>query len=64
MKINEGISNTKSIFGSLGYPLEIIKKTINKTTAKLVSPTKHGPIKCPVYLRLPYFGKEAKLLGN
>ena len=64
MKLNDEISNIKSIFGSLGYPLEIIEKTINKTTAKLVSPTKHGPLKCPVYLRLPYFGKEAKLLEN
>ena len=64
VKLNEEISNIKSFFGSLGYPLEVIEKTINKTTAKLVSPTKHGPIKCPVYLRLPYFGKEAKLFEN
>ena len=64
MKLNEEISNIKSIFGSLSYPLEVIEKTVNKTTAKLVSPTKYGPIKSPVYLRLPYFSKKAKLLEN
>ena len=64
MKLNEEINNIKSIFGSLGYPLEVIEKTINRTTAKLVSPTKHGPNKCAVYLRLPYLGKEAKLFEN
>ena len=64
MKLNEEINNIKSIFGSLGYPLEVIEKTINRTTAKLISPTKHGPNKCVVYLRLPYLGKEAKLFEN
>ena len=64
VKLSEEISNIKSIFGSLGYPLEVIEKTINRTTAKLVSPTKHGPNKCVVYLRLPYLGKEAKLFEN
>ena len=64
VKLNEEINNIKSIFGSLGYPLEIIEKAINKTISKLDSPTKHGPNKCSIYLRLPYLGKEAKLLEN
>ena len=42
--------------------MEVIKKTIDKILAKLVSPTKHGLNKCPVYLRYPFLGKEAKFL--
>ena len=64
LKLNDEIENITNIFGSLGYPMEVIKKTIDKTLAKLVSPTKHGPNKCPVYLRLPFLGKEAKFLEN
>ena len=64
VKLYEEIDKIKSILGSLGYPLEVIEKTINRTTAKLVSPTKQGPNKCSVYLRLPYLGKEARLLEN
>ena len=37
---------------------------ISRTTAKLVSPTKHDPNKCSVYLKLPYLGNEVKLLEN
>ena len=44
--------------------MEVLEKTNNMTTAKLVSSTKHGPNKCPVYLRFSYFDKEAKLLEN
>ena len=40
----------------------MLSKTIDKTVSKLESPTKRGPNKCPVYLRLPYIRKEAKLL--
>ena len=58
------MNNIKSIFGSLGYLLEIIGKTINRTTVKLFSPTKHSPNKWTVYLRLTYLGNEAKLLEN
>ena len=64
VKLNEEIRNIKSIFGSSGYSLEVIEKTINRTTAKLVSPTKHGHNKRSVYLRIPYLGKEAKVLEN
>ena len=44
--------------------MEVVKKTIDKTLAKLASPTKQGPNKCPVYFRLLFLGKEAKFLKN
>ena len=40
------------------------RKTIKNTISKLEKPFKQGPIKCPVYLRLPYLGKEAVALEN
>ena len=44
--------------------MDVVKKTINNTISKLDRPTKLGPNKCPVYLRLPYLGKEVKFLEN
>ena len=32
--------------------------------SKLKKPIKQGPIKCPVYLRLPYLGRKAIALEN
>ena len=45
--------------------MNVVKKqTIDKTVSKLESSTQKGPNKFPVYLRLPYLGKEAKFLEN
>ena len=37
---------------------------MDNTISKLENPTKQCPNKFPVYLRLSYLGKEAKLLEN
>ena len=58
MLFKDELDNIRSIFGSLGYPSNIITKSINNTISKLEKPVKYGPMKCSVYLRLPYLGKE------
>ena len=49
VKINEEIQNIRSIFRLLGYPTDIIKRTIERTIVKLTSLTKQGPKKCLMY---------------
>ena len=46
----------------MGYPSDVINKTINNTILKLNRPVRNGPKKCLVYLRVPYLGKPAKFL--
>ena len=47
------LSNVERIFATLGYPLDIIKNTIQKTKTRIES-IQFGPKKVPVYLKLPY----------
>ena len=49
---------------SLGYPSDVINKTIDNTMLKLNRTVEHGPKKFPVYLKLPYLGKQATFLEN
>ena len=64
MVFNEKLDKIKSIFEALSYPSHIIRKKIKGTISKLEKPIKQGPSKCPVYLRLPYSGKEDIALEN
>ena len=47
------LAKVESIFATLGYPLDIIKYTIEKTKSRFES-IKLGQKKCLVYLKLPY----------
>ena len=47
------LAKVESIFAASGYPLDIIKYTIEKTKSRFTS-IKFSPKKCPVYLKLPY----------
>ena len=47
------LANVERIFTTLGYPLDIIKYTIQKTKSRFKTII-FGPKKCPVYLKLPY----------
>ena len=60
-KIDEDFKN---IFGSLGYPSDIVNKTISKTNAIMNRLKHHGPEKCIVYLRLQYFDKYVYFLES
>ena len=48
----------------MGYPSDVINKTIDNTMLKLNRTVEHGPKKFPVYLKLPYLGKQATFLEN
>ena len=61
---DEELDKIKSIFGALGYPTHVIRKAISNTITKFEKPIKQGPNKCPVYLRLPYLGREAIALES
>ena len=50
------------IFGLLGYPLDIVDKTIRKTISSLDKPKLYGLEKCSLYLRLPYLGSVSSFL--
>ena len=52
-EILTGVENIRNIFGSLGYPSDVINKTINNIISKFNRAVEQVPKKCPVYLRLP-----------
>ena len=58
------MDNIRKIFGSLGYPFDIVGKTIRTTISCLNKPKLYGPEKCPVYLHLPYLGSVASFLED
>ena len=60
---NESKSIRKT-FGSLGYPFDIVDKTIKKTISNLDRPKLFGPKKCPVYPRHPFLGNVANFLED
>ena len=62
--IENELDNIRIIFGLLGYPFNIIDKTIRKTIYSLDKPKLYGPEKCPVYLRLPYLGSVASFIED
>ena len=51
--LNGKLKTIKNIFSSLGYPGKIIESVVEETT----SPKSFEPEKCPVYIRIPYFGQ-------
>ena len=57
VKLYEEINKIKSIFSSLGYPLEVIEKNNQYYYSKTCHPYEYGPNKCSLYFR-----KEGKLL--
>ena len=58
------MDNIRNIFGSLGYPFDIVNKTIRNTISSLDKPKLYEPEKYPVYLRLPYLGSVASFLED
>ena len=62
--IDNELENIRKIFGSLGYPSDIVDKTIRNTISSLDKPKLFGPEKCPVYLRLPYLGSATSFLED
>ena len=57
--LDNELENIRKIFGLLGYPFDIVDKTVRKTIYSLDEPKLFGPEKCPVYIRLPYLGSVA-----
>ena len=49
---------TKILLGN-GYPKDVIKQKISRTTPKLF-----GPEKCPFYLKVPWMGKPSTALSG
>ena len=62
--LDNELKNIRKIFGSLGYPFDIVDKTIKKTISSLDRPKLFGPEKYPVYLRLPFLGNDASFLED
>ena len=58
------LDNISKIFLSLGYPETVIKKTIKATQSKINCLSSFGPHPCPVYLHLPYMGKNSIRLAK
>ena len=58
------MENIRKILGSLGYPSDIVDKTIRNTISGLEKPKLFGPEKCPVCLRLPYLGSATCFLED
>ena len=48
----------------MGYPPHIICEKVFNTISKLNKPIKQRPKKCPVYFKLLYLGKNAKVMEN
>ena len=57
-KLQHELENISSILRSNGYPESIIQITMSKKIALFNRKPKEGPQKCPVYLKLPWIGKN------
>ena len=54
--LDDEIVKIKSIFTNLGYPMDIINRTIKQTRNRFEQAPVFGPKRCAVYLRLPFIG--------
>ena len=62
-KLPNEIDFIRSGLCSNGYPENVINSRIKRKIEKFKLPPKEGPEKCPVYLKLPWIGNNAKLLS-
>ena len=53
------LDNIRSILVKNGYPEFLIDSRISKKLLCFQQSTKEGPKKCPVYLKLPWIGKNS-----
>lgn len=59
IKLDSELDKIRDIFINNGYPLDLIDDCINKKVADFKSLKPFGPLKCPVYLKLPWIGDNA-----
>ena len=57
--IKHELENIRSILVKNGYPEFLIESKISKNLLRFQQSTKEGPKKCPVYLKLPWIGKNS-----
>ena len=57
------LEKLKSIFRMNGYPDRLVLKTIEEKVKAFncLTPSKAGPAKCPVYIRIPYIGTISRM---
>ena len=53
------LDNIRSILVQNGYPEFLIDSRISKKLLRFQQSTKEGPKKCPVYVKLPWIGKNS-----
>lgn len=53
-----------SIFVNNGYPSNIIKRVIARKVRRFKEPAVLGPSRCPIYLKLPWLGRNGKLIAD
>ena len=58
-RLDPEIKKIFSIFRDLGYPEDVIQRTIRAKLKTSAADNKIGPQKCPVYIHLPYIGSVA-----
>ena len=64
-KIENELTAIKDIFIDNGYPDDVIESNIKYTVTKFRATNKiFGPLKCPVYFRLPWVGSAIESLVN
>ena len=54
--LEEETVNITNMFTKLGYPLDVVQRTIKKTRLRFEQSPVFGPKRCPVYVRLPFIG--------
>ena len=58
-RLNEEIERIKKILLDNGYPKNVINTQITRKIAQFSTLKQFGPEKCPVYLRVPWIGKQS-----
>ena len=55
-KLDAEITKITTMFKDLGYPIDVVRRTVKTSLPSADNAPKFGPKKDPVYMRLPYIG--------
>ena len=62
--LKQEMKNIKKILLDNGYPEDVIKQQISRTTARFSTPKPYGPDKYPVHLKVPCMGEPSTKLSS
>ena len=60
-RLDQELDSIKSIFVKNGYPVDLVSRLVGKKEEK---EREFGPMKCPVYLKLPWQGQWSSQMGR